>query len=199
VSKGGFTGALVPSLYAGIDSHSGINVVVLTNLIDPANPTNTAGPATGLLVSNKACTKLQSTWAGCTTTNAEATINIPLRCRIIVEAFRTAADETPSGKQEFDFEPTAASFPDFPALDPITNRLTIVSEPQELVFDKLPTASKFRVTAQLLGSLEEAIPFKLGSDILNELTNLVGKTGVAMVSDDWSYKSFEQGAKECKP
>jgi hypothetical protein len=93
VTKGGFTSGVVPSLYTGINPKSGVNVAVLANLIDLADPTDAAGPATGFLVSNKGCTKLQSTGAGCTTTNPEATFNVPLKCLITVKAFRAAVDE----------------------------------------------------------------------------------------------------------
>jgi hypothetical protein len=78
-------------------------------LIDPANPTDTAGPATGFLVSNKGCTKLQSTGAGCTTTNPEATFNVPLKCLITVKTFRAAVEEIPFTSQDFKFELKAAS------------------------------------------------------------------------------------------
>jgi hypothetical protein len=198
VSRGGPTSSLAPSLYTGISAKSGRNVLVLANLVDPTHPTNVAQPATAFLVSNKGCTKLQSTWAGCTVTNAQATINVPLRCVITVEAFRTAVDELPYAKQEFKFEPDPASLLGTPLLDPITKRLDLLSKPQQLVFDKLSTAYKFRLSAVILGTLEEAIPVKLSNSILSDLIDSVGKTGVAVVSDDWSYMPYEQGAKECK-
>lgn len=198
VTRGGFTSGVVPALYTGINPKSGVNIAVLANFPDPANLTNPAvGPATGFLVSNKACTKLKSTWVGCTTNNAEATINIPLRCLITVEAFRTAADDVPFAKQAFKFEPDPATLLGIPLLDPITKRLDLVSKPQQIFFDKLSAAYKFRVTAEILGSLEDAIPVRLPDEVLAELIESVGVSAVAMVSDDWSYTPYEQGASEC--
>jgi hypothetical protein len=59
-------------------------------------------------------------------------------------------------------------------------------------------AYKFRVSAQILRSPEDAIPVKLPDGVLAELTDCVGKTGAAIIYDDWSYTSYEKGAKECK-
>ena len=173
VTQGGPLSGIAPGLFTGIKPKSPSNIVVLANVPGFTNPIGVLGFSAAFLESTEGCADMNNTWAGCTTTGGQSAINVPLRCQIKLEAFRNIEDVDPIATQTFNFEPKPASISFAPILDPITKRLDVMSKPQQLVLNKLPPAKRFRLSGQVLGKVEDAIPLKLGDDIVKELIDSV--------------------------
>jgi hypothetical protein len=126
-------GGALETDYTGIKAVSGRKVALISS------------PATGNITVSPEfrCVKLERLFRGCTTTNLQATLNVPLRCSVTVEAFNLQGEFI--GSQTLQYTPN--------------NR--VLADMGDFVIT-LPATDHIRFTA----SIVDATPFFLLSKIL---------------------------------
>jgi hypothetical protein len=130
------------------------------------------------------CVEVERMFSGCTTTNAQSTANIPLRCRIKVDAF--GPDGKSIGSQVFTYEPNHPVFADMgdftinlPAAKTIEFEVSVLDTPGSLLDRVLLNVLLFPVS--FFPPLQKA---------LQELVNKGGTLATALLFDNVTYTQY---------